>query len=232
MSEHNQERAAIILAAGSGQRLNAGINKSWLQIAGKELAVWSLIWLKKSNLFKRFILVVHENEINEAHQIIKKHLDFKVEIIAGGSTRHGSETAALKYLAQDINSKKINIVLIHDGARPLATPDLIHEIVEAAEIHGGSLPYLPTAKLISDSENVENLIRVQTPQVFRAKEALDAYLEAEKDGFTGSDTAMCLEKYQPQLEIKAVFGTMKNIKVTYPDDIQLAESMLKEMLKT
>jgi 2-C-methyl-D-erythritol 4-phosphate cytidylyltransferase len=231
MSEHNQERAAIVLAAGSGQRLNAGINKSWLQIAGKELAVWSLIWLQKSNLFKRFILVVHENEINEAQKIIKKHLDFTVEIIAGGSTRHGSETAALKYLAQDINLKKINLVLIHDGARPLATPDLIHEIVEAAEIYGGSLPYLPTAKLISDSENVENLIRVQTPQVFRAKETLDAYLEAEKDGFIGSDTAMCLEKYQPRLEIKAVFGTIKNIKVTYPDDIQLAESMLKETLK-
>ncbi len=231
MSEHNQERAAIVLAAGSGQRLNAGINKSWLQIASKELAVWSLIWLQKSNLFKRFILVVHENEISDAHEIIKKHLDFNVEVIEGGSTRHGSETAALKYLAQDIDSNKINLVLIHDGARPLATPDLIHEIVEAAEIYGGSLPYLPTAKLISDSENVENLIRVQTPQVFRAKETLDAYLEAEKDGFTGSDTAMCLEKYQPQLEIKAVFGTMKNIKVTYPDDIQLAESMLKEMLK-
>lgn len=231
MSVGGSKKAAIVLAAGSGQRLNAGINKSWLKIAGKELAIWSLIWLKNAKLFEKFILVVHENEIQEAEQIVRKNLDFNVEIISGGSTRHGSETKALKYLSEEINSGAISYVLIHDGARPLATPDLIQEIVAAAEIYGGSLPYLPTAKLISETETVENLIRVQTPQVFRAKETLDAYLKAEVEGFTGSDTAMCLERYQPNLPIKAVFGTMQNIKVTYPDDIPLAESMLKELLK-
>lgn len=231
MNKFASKKAAIILAAGSGQRLNAGINKSWLSIAGKELAIWSLIWLKKTNLFANFILVVHKNEIVDAKKIIDKHLDFPIEVIAGGSTRHASETAALKYLAKEINSGAIEYVLIHDAARPLATPDLIREVVEAAEIYGGSLPYLPTAKLISETENVENLIRVQTPQVFRAKETLEAYLQAEEDKFTGSDTAMCLEKYQPNLAIKAVFGTMQNIKITYPEDIPLAESMLEELLK-
>lgn len=231
MAKVTSRKVAIVLAAGSGQRLNAGINKSWIKIAGKELAVWSLIWLRQSDLFERFILVVHENEIEEARQILKEHLDFDIEIIAGGQTRHGSETAALTYLAKEITSGIIDYVLIHDGARPLATPDLIKDVVSAAEKYGGSLPYLPTAKLISKTEKVENLIRVQTPQVFRASEALTAYLAAAKDGFTGSDTAMCLEKYQPDLPIKAVFGTTQNIKVTYPDDIPLAESMLKELLK-
>jgi 2-C-methyl-D-erythritol 4-phosphate cytidylyltransferase len=231
MASKNTNRTAIVLAAGSGQRLNLGMNKSWLKISGKELAIWSLIWLNKSQLFNRYVLVVHPDEILDAQTIVQENINFEVEIIAGGSTRHGSETAALKHIATKIESKECDYVLIHDGARPLATPDLIVEIVKAAEQYGGCLPYLPTAKLSSNLLNVENLIRVQTPQVFRAKETLSAYLAAERDGFTGSDTAMCLEKYHPNLQIKAVFGTTQNIKVTYPDDIPLAESILSYLLK-
>ena len=225
-------RTAIVLAAGSGQRLNLGMNKAWLKISGKELAIWSLIWLERTHLFNCYVLVVHENEIEEAKKIVKKSLNFDIDVIKGGSTRHGSETEALKYLSSAINSEKCEFVLIHDGARPLATPDLIKDIVSAAEEHGGALPYLPTAKLISATSHLKDLIRVQTPQVFRAKETLDAYLQAEADNFIGSDTAMCLEKYVPELKIKAVFGTSQNLKVTYPDDILLAESMLNQILKT
>ena len=163
---------------------------------------------------------------------MQENVDFEVDIIAGGTTRHSSETSALKHISKEIESDQCDYVLIHDGARPLATPELIVEIVKTAEQYGGSLPYLPTAKLSSDSLNVKNLIRVQTPQVFRAKETLSAYLAAERDGFSGSDTAMCLEKYQPNLQIKAVFGTTQNIKVTYPDDIPLAESILSYISKS
>lgn len=231
MSAPTIKRAAIVLAAGSGQRLNLGINKSWLKISGKELAIWSLIWLKETDLFDKYVLVVHTNEISEASEIVNKSLDFKVEIISGGSTRHGSETAALKHLAVQINTEEIHYVLIHDGARPLATPEIISDVVKAAEQFGGGLPYLPTAKLVGEYFNLENLVRVQTPQVFKAKETLAAYLQAEIDGFIGSDTAMCLEKYHPELKIKAVLGSTQNIKVTYPDDIPLAESMLEFIQK-
>jgi 2-C-methyl-D-erythritol 4-phosphate cytidylyltransferase len=232
MTSKNTNRTAIVLAAGSGQRLNLGINKSWLKISGKELAIWSLIWLNKSQLFNRYVLVVHPDEISDAQTIVQENVDFEVDIIAGGTTRHSSETSALKHISKEIESDQCDYVLIHDGARPLATPELIVEIVKTAEQYGGSLPYLPTAKLSSDSLNVKNLIRVQTPQVFRAKETLSAYLAAERDGFSGSDTAMCLEKYQPNLQIKAVFGTTQNIKVTYPDDIPLAESILSYISKS
>lgn len=231
MTSKTINRTAIVLAAGSGQRLNLSINKSWLKISGKELAIWSFIWLEQTKLFNHYVLVVHENEIKEAEEIVKNHLNFEIKVIKGGSTRHGSETEALKFLAPTIASGACDYVLIHDGARPLATPDLIQEIVSAAEAHGGAIPYLPTAKLISDSSQLENLIRVQTPQVFRAKETLTAYLKAEVDSFTGSDTSMCVEKYFPELKIKAVFGTSQNLKVTYPDDILLAESMLNQILE-
>jgi 2-C-methyl-D-erythritol 4-phosphate cytidylyltransferase len=232
MASKNTNRTAIVLAAGSGQRLNLGMNKSWLKISGKELAIWSLIWLNKSQLFNRYVLVVHPDEILDAQTIVQDNINFAVEIIAGGSTRHGSETAALKHIAEEIQSNECDYVLIHDGARPLATPDLIVEIVKAAEQYGGGLPYLPTAQLTSDSLDVKDLIRVQTPQVFKAKETFIAYQAAERDGFTGSDTAMCLEKYQPNLQIKAIFGMTQNIKVTYPDDIPLAESILSFILKS
>jgi 2-C-methyl-D-erythritol 4-phosphate cytidylyltransferase len=226
MSLKKIRRTAIVLAAGSGQRLNLGMNKSWLKISGKELAIWSLIWLKKTELFDRYVLVVHPDEILDAREIINQNLDFEIEIIAGGTSRHGSETAALKHISDHINAVECDYVLIHDGARPLATVDIIKDVVQAAEEFGGSLPYLPTAKLAGKSNDLDKLVRVQTPQVFKAKEALAAYLMAEKEGFTGSDTAMCLEKYQPDLKIKAVLGSTQNIKVTYPDDIPLAESML------
>jgi 2-C-methyl-D-erythritol 4-phosphate cytidylyltransferase len=226
MSIKKIRRTAIVLAAGNGQRLNLGMNKSWLKISGKELAIWSLIWLKKTDFFDRYILVVRPDEISDAREIINQNLDFKIEIIAGGTSRHGSETAALKHISDQINAGECHYVLIHDGARPLATVDIIADVVQAAEEFGGSLPYLPTAKLTGNSNVLHKLVRVQTPQVFKAKEALAAYQMAEKEGFTGSDTAMCLEKYQPNLKIKAVLGSSQNIKVTYPDDIALAESML------
>lgn len=232
MKKNQIHRAAIVLAAGSGQRLNLGVNKSWLKISSKELVLWSLIWLEQTQLFNKFVLVVHENELAQAREILRKNLGFNVEIITGGTSRHSSETQALKYLANDIKSGQCDYVLIHDGARPLATPELIKKIVFAAEKCGGALPYLPTAKLISDASLFENLIKVQTPQVFKAEETLNSYLKAESDGFTGSDTSMCLEKYAPNLPIKAVLGTAQNLKVTYPDDVELAESVLNQIIKT
>lgn len=218
-------RTAVVLAAGSGTRLGAGANKVWLPLGGRELATWSFRWLQQTGLFDRYVIVVHPSEREAARDILKRHVDVPVDIVDGGSSRHDSETRALEYLAASIESGDCTLVLIHDGARPLASPSLIRRIVQAAEESGGSLPYLDTAHITGSYEG-QHLVRVQTPQVFSAKPLLDAYREAAKAGFEGSDTSMCMERFRPDIPVRVVKGSAQNLKVTYPQDLVMAEHIL------
>jgi 2-C-methyl-D-erythritol 4-phosphate cytidylyltransferase len=95
----------------------------------------------------------------------------------------------------------------------------------AAEEFGGALPYLETSTL-TGQEFKGTLIRVQTPQVFRAPVLLDAYRKSMVAGFEGSDTAMCVEEFRPDVQVKCVLGSAQNIKVTYPQDLIMAEHIL------
>ena len=218
-------RTAIVLAAGSGTRLNAGTNKVWLPLAGRELASWSLRWLAATNLFDRFVVVTHPDEREFARSVLLKHLRVDIDFVDGGSSRHGSETRALEYISPTIENGSCRLVLIHDGARPLAGPALIKRIVAAAEADGGALPYLESAALEGAPIDA-NLVRVQTPQVFAASPLLDAYRQAARDGFEGSDTSMCMERYRPDVSVRCVRGSASNLKVTYPQDLVMAEHIL------
>ena len=225
INRHQTGRTAVVLAAGSGTRLGAGTNKVWLPLGGRELATWSFKWLIETELFDRYVLVVHQSEREFAREVFAKHVPVPVDIVDGGNSRHGSESRALEYLAPSIESGDCKLVLIHDGARPLAGPTLIRNIVSAAENNGGALPYLETAVLHGSAHDAE-IVRVQTPQVFSAKEILDAYRKAGADNFEGSDTSMCMEKYYPDLKVECVRGTALNIKVTYPQDLVMVEHLL------
>lgn len=222
---HQTGRTAVVLAAGSGTRLGAGTNKVWLPLGGRELATWSFQWLIETQLFDRYVLVVHQSEREFAREVFAKHVPVPVDIVDGGASRHASESRALEYISPTIESGDCKLVLIHDGARPLAGPALIHKIVAAAERNGGALPYLETAVLHGNTHEAE-IVRVQTPQVFSAPEILDAYRKAGTENFEGSDTSMCMEKYYPNLKVECVRGTALNIKVTYPQDLVMVEHLL------
>lgn len=225
INRHQTGRTAVVLAAGSGARLGAGTNKVWLPLGGRELATWSFKWLIETELFDRYVLVVHQSEREFAREVFAKHVPVPVDIVDGGASRHASESRALEYLAPTIESGDCKLVLIHDGARPLAGPSLISQIVAAAESKGGALPYLETA-VLHGSDHESEIVRVQTPQVFRAKEILDAYRKAGTENFEGSDTSMCMEKYHPDLKVECVRGSALNIKVTYPQDLVMVEHLL------
>lgn len=220
------KRIAVILAAGAGNRIGAGINKVWLPLGGQELLTWSFKWLINTKLFYRYVLVVHPSEHEKARAVLKSYVDAPVDLVDGGITRHDSERHALEYLAPAIESGECDLVLIHDGARPLTSPALISEIVRSAEEYGGAIPSLPTSVLTGHTAQSDEIIRVQTPQVFRAQPLLASYREAEMQGFQGSDTAMCMEKFAPEVQIKCVPGSAQNIKVTYAQDLILAEHIL------
>jgi 2-C-methyl-D-erythritol 4-phosphate cytidylyltransferase len=178
------------------------------------------------------VLVIDPVDAEMASEVLIREIpQIPVELVNGGRTRHDSEFNALKHLAPDIETGKIDIVLIHDGARPLASSHLFSEIAKAAEIHGGALPAIDVDPLEMDTVTVDRIARVQTPQAFRAKEVLAAYLQAQEDEFTGTDTAACMEQYFPETESVAVPGEVANIKITYPHDLELAEKIVAERLR-
>lgn len=175
----------------------------------------------------RTVLVIDPSDTEMAKDVLARETpDITVELVPGGRTRHESEFNALKHLSSDISAGNIEVVLIHDGARPLASSKLFKDIASAAQLHGGALPAIDVNPLEIDIVTTTRIARVQTPQGFRAKEALSAYTQADKDGFVGTDTAACMEKYFPKTESVAVPGEVANIKITYPHDLVLAQKVI------
>jgi len=133
---------------------------------------------------------------------------------------------ALQHLAPAIAAGEIEVVLIHDGARPLATPALFVEIAEAAHRHGGAIPTIAVDAREMDAARSDTVVRVQTPQGFVAQQLLEAYNSAAIDGFAGTDTAACMEKYFPTVKTMSITADVSNVKITYPQDLAIAEHVL------
>lgn len=219
--------ASIVLAAGSGTRFGHSMNKVWLQLHGKHIISRSLENSRKSFSQVRSILVINPDDEEFAREALKKDgVLANTEIVHGGATRHESEYKALQYLKGDIEAGLIDLVLIHDGARPLATPQIFSAIADGAQTHGGAIPTIPLDPHEMDAARTETIARVQTPQGFRAQQLLQAYEKAAASGFIGTDTAACMEKFFPEVNTVAVPGDIFNIKITYPQDLAIAELLV------
>lgn len=219
----------MILAAGAGSRVGADVNKVLLPLGDVPVLVWSLQAAWALPDLARVVLVVRPDEREAVADAVVPHLgDREVDVVDGGATRHASEWHALQYLAPAIESGEVDVVAIHDGARPLAGTALFAATIAAARQNGGALPVVRLTHLVyavSDQPAPDELVGVQTPQAFRADVLLSAYRAAEADGFEGTDTASCLEKYA-DLRIAAVPGSSHNVKITFPEDVDLAASLL------
>lgn len=219
--------AIVLLAAGSGSRFGHATNKVWLPLLEK-----SVISRTISNAHQAFpeapiYLVINPDDKEIALKLIESEVpEVKLEIINGGSTRHGSEYQALMHLEKDIASGNIDVVLIHDGARPLATPALYRKIAQVAYEKGGAIPTTAINPVEIDISHETQIVRVQTPQGFRAKEVLQAYKAAEKEGFVGTDTGACVEKYFPEIKAVAVEAEVANLKITFAEDLKVAQALL------
>ena len=219
--------ASIVLAAGSGTRFGHSMNKVWLQLNGKHIISRSLENSRKDFANVRSILVINPDDEDFAREaLIKDGALADTEIVHGGATRHESEFKALQYLKADIEAGLIDFVLIHDGARPLATPELFVAIADGAKTHGGAIPTIALDPREMDTAREETVARVQTPQGFRAPQLLQAYEKAAAAGFIGTDTAACMEEFFPEVNTVAVPGDIFNIKITYPQDLAIAELLV------
>ncbi|RLV48353.1 2-C-methyl-D-erythritol 4-phosphate cytidylyltransferase [Nocardioides mangrovicus] len=222
-----------MLAAGSGSRTGSVTNKALLALAGTPMLVWSVRTALAIDGVHRLVLVVRSDEQEAVAQAVAPHLGSSdVWLVEGGATRHESEQRALAALRRDIDDEEVEVVAVHDAARPLATPELWRAVIDTAAARGGALPVLPEVGLLprepverAGEGAAESLVAVQTPQAFRAAPLLAAYDRAQAEGFTGSDTAACLEAYA-DLPLVAVPGEAANLKVTWADDLRVADRLL------
>lgn len=219
--------ASVVLAAGSGARFGHDINKVWLPLNGRHIISRSLTNAAASFNDARIIVVINPDDEEFARKALAADaMPASIEVVYGGASRHESEFNALQHLKPAILAGEIDIVLIHDGARPLATPELFSAIAAGASQHGGAIPTIALDSHEMDTARQETVARVQTPQGFRAQPLLEAYEKSSKDGFIGTDTAACMEKYSPEIKILAVPGDVFNFKITYPQDLTTAELLV------
>ncbi len=239
MGESGGAVVAVVLGAGQGTRMGAGRNKVLLTLRGKPILVHALAAFEQTPRVTETLLVAHPDEVEMCRELVAEHGLAKVAaVIAGGATRHQSEDQALAWLRHRIEAGGIALLLIHDGARPLITPDEIDELTAATAATGGALlataPDEPLFQLDGEGKVLrtwppDELALAQTPQAFDARRLLAAYDTARADGFEGSDTAASFERAGGQARV--VFGPPTNLKITTPDDIIRAESLLASRMK-
>jgi 2-C-methyl-D-erythritol 4-phosphate cytidylyltransferase len=220
----------VLLAAGSGSRTGHQTNKVFLSLAGRRVFVWSLDATRGMPEIGPVVLVVREDEQDAARAVLTREAPGRaVRVVVGGPSRHSSEWSALQALRPDIERGEVDVVVIHDAARPLSGPGLFRSVVAAARRHGGAVPGRLQPGLVHRgglARRTGDAVAVQTPQAFTAAPLLRAYQSAHEHGFDGSDTAACVERFGDGMEICHVPGAPTNIKITFAEDLFLAEALL------
>ena len=226
---------AIVLAAGSGSRLKSKTKKQFMEIKGKPVIWYSLFEFEKSRV-DEIILVTGKEDIDYCKkEIVEKYNLKKIKnVVAGGSERYESVYNGLKEVTG-------NIVLIHDGARPLINNEIIERSIEGTIKSDACVVGVPVKDTIKrpnkegyiiDTPNRSELWITQTPQSFKTDLVKMAYKKMKEELEKGNttlnitDDAMVVEEFTTN-QVRFVQGDYKNIKVTTPEDIDIAELFIE-----
>lgn len=223
---------AVIPAAGMGKRMGMAVKKQFIRLAGKEILIRTLETVAAVPEIEGILLVVSRDDLDLCQHLIHDYQIEKVkDIIVGGGTRQDSVLNGLSALPKDCD-----MVVIHDGARPLVTVRQIQETIEAAALYGGALLAVQvkdTIKVVDKKGFVQrtparkNLWSAQTPQTFRYPDILEGHRHAVVMGDYGcTDDSQVVEKYL-DLPVRIVEGSNENIKITTPEDISIGEKILE-----
>jgi 2-C-methyl-D-erythritol 4-phosphate cytidylyltransferase len=215
--------SAIIVAAGAGKRF--GELKQFAYLRAKPVLEWTLEKFEAHAEIDAVVLVLPDEQDLKHYRMRYAKI---VDIVRGGERRQDSVWQGFRLL----DAKAPEVVLVHDGARPLVGADLISRVIAAARVDGAAVPVLPledTVKEVREERVVGTvdrtfLARAQTPQGFRydvLKKALDA---ARRDRFYGTDEAALAERVG--IPVTAVPGDPRNVKITTPVDINIAEALI------
>ncbi len=218
---------AIIVAAGSGTRFGADVPKQFLEIGGKPVLIHTLERFEMCAAIDKIVLVLAESEIENFQKTLQRFYLRKLgKIITGGNTRAESVRNAINSL-----DKNVEIVAVHDGARPLVSSEEITQTIEKASEKGAAClvgKITDTIKQIENDKIIgtidrESLRRAQTPQTFRIEILQKAFADGN---FDASATDECFLVEKAGFEIFITEGSTKNIKITTREDFALAEKLL------
>lgn len=227
------KKTAIVLAAGQGKRMGSKVQKQYLLLEEKPVLYYTLKSFEDSPLIQEIILVTGKEEIDYCREeIVHKYGFAKVKkIIAGGKERYHSVYEGL------CATEGADYVLIHDGARPFVDDGIIRRICESVEIYDACVAAMPvkdTIKIADESGFAAHtpdrrmVWQIQTPQAFSydlIRNAYDRFMEKQPDGIT--DDAMVVETMTDH-KVKFVEGSYHNIKITTPEDLDIAQLFLKK----
>ncbi|MFH1867857.1 MAG: 2-C-methyl-D-erythritol 4-phosphate cytidylyltransferase, partial [Candidatus Omnitrophota bacterium] len=222
---------AILPAAGSGERMRSKIDKPFMRLRKHEIIYYSLRVLEDSPVVSEIIIAVKDENMPRVKKLIKRECFKKVKnIVRGGRKRAQSVFNALLSVSEDAD-----FVLIHDAARPFITQKIIRDTVNAAKRYGASLSavnVLPTVKeagikggFVKKTLDRRFLWQAQTPQVIKKDILLSAYKRIGKSFNNFTDEVSLVEAIGGS--VKIVKGSYGNIKITKPEDIAIAEALLK-----
>ena len=222
---------SILLAGGSSDRFNNEENKVYFPIGGKPALSWALETLDNSDKVDSILLVVRDEDWEKTNNVIELVNPGKFSgVTIGGNTRHESEYQGLTYLKERPDVSEEDLILIHDGARPLLPNYLLDELINVAIKYGASAPGNNSNNLMkkeefNKKEMQETIVEVQTPQIFPASELWKSYELAKLDNWQALDTTECVSKYS-ELEAVVIPGDPRNMKVTFIEDIFILEEMI------
>ena len=212
-------------------------SKQFTDLAGTPILIHTLRKFASNSEVNEIWVALRENEIEGFRERLQEQpqvvLQKKLELVVGGEHRQQSVEHALNA----ISAAPDDIILVHDAVRPLVTAGIIHDVIEAAKKYGAAIAGLPAVDTIKQVERTAegaiikatipraSVVLAQTPQGFRYDVIKKAFDEAAADGFTGTDEASLAERSGH--EVAVVMGSPRNIKITSPGDLELAEFYLK-----
>jgi 2-C-methyl-D-erythritol 4-phosphate cytidylyltransferase len=211
-------------------------SKQFSELAGTPIVIHTLRKFAAVDEVSEIWIALRENEIEGFRERLAKDaadVKKKVELVVGGEHRQQSVEHALNA----VSAADDDVVLVHDAVRPLVTAEIIHEVIEAAKKYGAALAALPAVDTVKQVERTAEgaivkatipragVVLAQTPQGFRYSVIKKAFDEATADGFMGTDEASLAERSGH--EVFVVMGSPRNIKITNPGDMELAEFYLQ-----
>ncbi|MBS1773607.1 MAG: 2-C-methyl-D-erythritol 4-phosphate cytidylyltransferase [Bacteroidetes bacterium] len=219
------KKYTVIVAGGKGVRMGSALPKQFLPLNGHPILYHTIKAFKDAYADMHLVLVLPQEQLSYAQMVLQSFPErIDITIVTGGETRFHSVQNGLKVTEPD------SIIFVHDGVRPLASTALIQRCYEQAVEKGSAIPAIPVAdsmRIIEDEDSRpidrEQMRIIQTPQTFRSDIILPAFEQEYQNAFT--DEATVVEAYGD--EVHLVEGERSNIKVTTPEDMIVAEALLK-----
>lgn len=233
---HRPTAAAVLVAAGTSTRMGGTVRKPHLALAGRSILEHACAAFAELDEVTELVLVVHPDDIERITDLARTMPPLaKVRaVVRGGDSRTASVRAGVSAV-----SPGIEVIAVHDAARPLIRPEIIRQALQRAASDGAALVAVPvsdTLKSVPDGTHAattldrSTLWAAQTPQVFRAQLLRDLLERARHDTFVPTDDAALHERYVGPVPL--VRGDPTNIKITTPDDLAIAEAILAQRART